>query len=180
MFFMDRPLVKNRKLFGVPYGKSLFNNKFIPAMRIVKNYLKNVHGVRMMGRKQKGLIYQFAHLMGLKVKGDHCEWLFHLYNDNEHHLVRRGDNSFYRTKEWKKLRREVFKEYGKWCMKCGSQYNICVDHIKPRSLFPELEMCFDNMQVLCDMCNLLKSNRHCEDYRGDRKSVPIPKIEALS
>jgi len=42
---------------------------------------------------------------------------------------------------------------------------IHVDHIKPRSKFPELELVFDNLQVLCDDCNIGKSNVDSTDFR---------------
>jgi len=52
-------------------------------------------------------------------------------------------------------------------MKCGSTENIEVDHIKPRSKFPELRWDFDNLQILCRKCNVLKWNYHSTDYRQD-------------
>ena len=51
-------------------------------------------------------------------------------------------------------------------MKCGkSHVEIHVDHIRPRSKFPKLELDFDNLQVLCKSCNKEKSNLHSTDYR---------------
>jgi 5-methylcytosine-specific restriction endonuclease McrA len=73
--------------------------------------------------------------------------------------------SFYMTPEWRKLRIKVLRKYGRTCMKCKETKKIHVDHIKPRSLFPELEMDFDNLQVLCKVCNEDKSNHHFTDYR---------------
>ena len=40
-----------------------------------------------------------------------------------------------------------------------------VDHIKPRSKFPDLELEFDNLQILCKACNLGKSNKDQTDFR---------------
>ena len=78
----------------------------------------------------------------------------------------KNGSSFYESKAWKKLRAKVLKKYGRKCMFCGkTQGVIQVDHIKPRSKYPELELVFDNMQVLCKDCNMEKSNKHSTDYR---------------
>jgi 5-methylcytosine-specific restriction endonuclease McrA len=51
-------------------------------------------------------------------------------------------------------------------MKCGeTKGEFHIDHIKPRSKFIELELCIDNLQVLCKSCNLEKSNKNEIDYR---------------
>lgn len=76
---------------------------------------------------------------------------------------------FYRSHEWRELRQDVFKSYGKSCMKCLATETdgavMHVDHIKPRSLFPSLALDFDNLQVLCAGCNVEKSNKDFTDYR---------------
>lgn len=41
-----------------------------------------------------------------------------------------------------------------------------VDHIKPRSKYPELELEFTNLQILCADCNLGKRNHDSIDWRG--------------
>jgi len=53
-------------------------------------------------------------------------------------------------------------------MLCNSEERIVVDHIKPRSKFPELELVFDNCQVLCNSCNMGKSNNDYTDFRPDQ------------
>ena len=40
-----------------------------------------------------------------------------------------------------------------------------VDHIKPRKTHPQLALEFDNLQVLCNICNKDKGNKHTTDYR---------------
>lgn len=53
-------------------------------------------------------------------------------------------------------------------MKCGKGKGVChVDHIKPRSRFKELELDPNNMQILCEACNMEKSNKNEIDYRPD-------------
>lgn len=82
--------------------------------------------------------------------------------------------SFYDSKEWHNLRRRVLKFYGHKCMCCGVTKTIMhVDHIKARSKYPELELDFNNMQVLCWSCNKAKSNFNEIDFR------PKDKVELL-
>lgn len=76
---------------------------------------------------------------------------------------------FYRTEEWLKLRKQVIDKYGKVCMKCGVDDKegivMHVDHIVPRSLDKTKELDFENLQVLCETCNIRKSNSESIDYR---------------
>lgn len=71
---------------------------------------------------------------------------------------------FYQTTRWQRLRYETLRRYRKCCL-CGSTDRLHVDHIKPRSLYPNLEHDPNNLQVLCAECNLAKSNRDTTDYR---------------
>jgi len=78
-------------------------------------------------------------------------------------------NSFYLTDEWRKLKKSVLRMYGLTCMKCGVKNTIMhVDHIKPRSKYPDLSMDIRNLQVLCKSCNIDKGNKHDTDYRTKR------------
>lgn len=85
--------------------------------------------------------------------------------------VTKSDSScFYRSREWLELRVRVLEKYECKCMMCGrSPKNdgivIHVDHIKPRSKFPELSLTFDNLQLLCAACNKGKSNKYSTDWR---------------
>lgn len=75
-------------------------------------------------------------------------------------------NDFYNTREWRELRYKALVMHGKVCMACGAKEGIFhVDHIKPRSKHPELELILDNLQVLCESCNLGKSNKDETDWR---------------
>lgn len=71
---------------------------------------------------------------------------------------------FIRSKEWKNLRPIVFDYYGRRCMKCGCEEKLQIDHIKPRSDYPELALDFTNLQVLCWSCNKAKG-KDIIDYR---------------
>ena len=66
------------------------------------------------------------------------------------------EGSFYESEEWKSLRKKVFQVYPPYCGRCGTKKHLEVDHIKPRSKYPELALDFDNLQILCSTCNLKK------------------------
>ncbi len=80
-----------------------------------------------------------------------------------------GFGEFYESREWLQLRYAVLKQYGARCMVCGATrgdgVHMHVDHIKPRSKYPELELEQSNLQVLCRPCNLGKSNIDDTDWR---------------
>ncbi len=69
---------------------------------------------------------------------------------------------FYSTFAWRQLRWKVIKESNGRCAMCNASKEsgvvLHVDHIKPRSKFPALELDRDNLQVLCEDCNIGKSN----------------------
>jgi len=64
------------------------------------------------------------------------------------------DPGFYRSAAWRKLRFSVLVECGARCSACGvpacEGVVLHVDHIKPRSKFPELALDPANLQVLCE------------------------------
>lgn len=78
------------------------------------------------------------------------------------------DDSFYDSQAWQQLRYRAIKTYGRVCMACRrSDGQMHVDHIKPKSRFPDLALSFDNLQILCRDCNLGKGNSDCIDWRSD-------------
>lgn len=83
-------------------------------------------------------------------------------------IKREEQIAFYSSVAWRRLRYEVLKKYERKCMVCGvtSQDKVLhVDHIKPISKYPELKLNISNLQVLCEDCNLGKSNRDNIDWR---------------
>lgn len=60
------------------------------------------------------------------------------------------------------VKRKVFDRDGRACAVCGSFEKLCIDHILPvsRGGFTIL----DNLQVLCEKCNLQKSNMTMEEF----------------
>lgn len=121
----------------------------------------------MDGISIKDAIRLFAEDNGMEIHGKLTTWLLDLYTSNSNDfIIRKQDDRFYSSKEWRNLRKRVIEFYGNNCLKCGSYCEeVHVDHIKPRSKFKELELCFDNLQPLCWLCNLTKSNKDITDYR---------------
>jgi 5-methylcytosine-specific restriction endonuclease McrA len=78
-------------------------------------------------------------------------------------------NAFYDSREWQELRYRVLRKYGATCQCCGATrrdgVRIHVDHIKPRSRFPSLELDENNLQVLCEPCNMGKGAQDLTDWR---------------
>jgi 5-methylcytosine-specific restriction endonuclease McrA len=60
---------------------------------------------------------------------------------------------FLQSDEWFALRYKVLARYGATCQCCGESRKdgavIQVDHIKPRSIYPELAIDEWNLQILC-------------------------------
>jgi hypothetical protein len=76
---------------------------------------------------------------------------------------------FYESSSWLDVRYRALKRENGYCQCCGSRGTpdnpIQVDHIKPRSRFPHLQLALSNLQVLCRHCNLGKSNSDWTDWR---------------
>lgn len=142
------------------------------AKRKFKAVMKSL-GYKMYGDgiKEWVFIYEFMQLCGINLlsptKNQCIRWLLDEYIKQEIPYLLKNEKStpFYGLSPWRQLRIKVFNHYGYVCMRCKSTEFLVVDHIKPRSLHPELELEFDNMQVLCNSCNLKKSNKHSKDYR---------------
>lgn len=79
-------------------------------------------------------------------------------------------DNFCSRPEWRKLRFEALRESNGACCLCGRSNRehgvvLHVDHIKPKSLYPELALTLSNLQVLCEDCNMGKGNRDETDWR---------------
>lgn len=76
---------------------------------------------------------------------------------------------FFASREWQELRYKALKLHGARCQCCGAcrvdGKRMHVDHIKPRSRFPELELEISNLQILCEDCNLGKGAWDQTDWR---------------
>lgn len=92
----------------------------------------------------------------------------HLY-ESDRQKERTPWNGVLSTFDWWELSQAAIKIYGAICMKCRADSfgpgSICVDHIQPRSMKPELARDIENLQILCERCNTRKGNREIVDYR---------------
>lgn len=80
-------------------------------------------------------------------------------------------DGFYSSWAWKEVRYKAIKLHGRKCQCCGwmpsdGNGRLVVDHIKPRRKHPKLELDLNNLQVLCNDCNMGKSNKHNDDFRA--------------
>jgi 5-methylcytosine-specific restriction endonuclease McrA len=89
---------------------------------------------------------------------------------------------FYKTERWLKLRYEALWRSDGHCECCGHpgtpEKPLQVDHIKPRSRYPELEFVLSNLQVLCKQCNLGKGADDETDWRLVTQITPV-RFQAL-
>lgn len=123
-------LPKNKKY------KAIRNNYFLHGSRYVK-----ARRVKLFGsRKQK--ILQTLKIFVRKIDEDEAS----------------GGKKIYSTATWRRIRERVLKKQ-KECVFCGSKESLQADHIKPRSLYPELALCEKNVQTLCQICNIKKGNK---------------------
>jgi hypothetical protein len=78
-------------------------------------------------------------------------------------------HSFYDSDDWKRVRYQALVKHGAACQCCGATradgVKLHVDHIKPRSKYPELELSLDNLQILCEPCNMGKRAWDETDWR---------------
>ncbi len=79
---------------------------------------------------------------------------------------------FYKTKEWRKARYNALIHYGNRCQLCGKApgngVELHVDHILPRSQYPERCLDETNLQVLCNDCHIAKGIKYLDDCRGKK------------
>jgi len=78
-------------------------------------------------------------------------------------------HDFYKSDEWREVRYKALVMHGAQCQCCGATradgVKLHVDHIKPKSKFPELALDIKNLQILCEDCNLGKMARDQTDWR---------------
>lgn len=146
--------------------KVVLSYEHIGSWAIANNYHPNrtyCHDeLRDIGRQ---FLDQFCLQYNLSVEGRTLR-IASLNSNVEFKAPRKPSDSFYASSEWAAVRREVMNLYSPQCMKCGAIDKIQVDHIKPRSLWPHLELSIDNCQLLCEQCNSRKSNKETSDYRS--------------
>jgi hypothetical protein len=81
---------------------------------------------------------------------------------------RRERDDFFHSREWKELRYIAIKRDGRRCLACGrgpvDGIVIHVDHIVPISKDWSKRLDIRNLQVLCEDCNIGKSNKDSTNW----------------
>jgi len=84
-------------------------------------------------------------------------------------VCKKTKKDFYSSRSWKILRYQAFEKYGNRCQCCGArpsdEITLHVDHVKPKSTHPELALDLNNMQILCEDCNIGKINQFQTDWK---------------
>lgn len=77
---------------------------------------------------------------------------------------------FYRSAEWKRMRVSIIERDGAVCRLCSARGDrgaiINVDHIKSLKYHWHLRLDPENLQVLCEDCNIGKGNRSLTIHRS--------------
>lgn len=81
--------------------------------------------------------------------------------------------AFYASEDWRRLRYQAPKRSSGTCECCGARPSygrpLHVDHIRPRSRFPDLALDLSNLQVLCADCNIGKGAWDATDWRHEAR-----------
>lgn len=151
---------------NVPYRNNIIYTKVSTIRKQIDVFLQ-INNINTYGknRHQKARIFLEYINVAIPKKGDCLDILFNLYESSEFNILKAHNSRDINVVEWNNLRVKVFDKYGKVCLCCKSIDNICIDHIKPYSKYPELALDFENMQPLCRVCNSKKGNRSETDYR---------------
>lgn len=150
------------------YSLYLFNLYLLHGLRKVNAELKKLglYKYKYQGHLERVNLIRSIYNEPPLSKKQYRIWVVKSFDNGTHPIIKRMESeNFYLNKPWIILRKEVLNKYGEVCMKCGSTKRLEVDHIKPRSYYPELELDINNLQVLCKSCNCSKSNRKIFDLR---------------
>jgi hypothetical protein len=170
---------KSQKYFEKVLDKRIdeIANKILPERnREINKYLDSFYTKNFPNVKDKSILLQLTKKHFNKENLSNNDFKKWLYDKNPKGEIARIDASCFRveqfyspfllSKDWIELKTKVLNHYGRKCMKCGiKNTELHVDHIKPRSKFPELSLVFENLQVLCKCCNQIKSDKDFTDYR---------------
>ena len=123
---------------------SMKNNEYkCHIKRLILSLKNNSDKLGIEKRRSKDL--QIRTIIGSKVR-----------TDDELTIAHGPGEVFYKSRIWLDLRFNFLKNKDRKCCLCGSKEEIQVDHIKPRYIYPELALNYNNLQILCKPCNLGK------------------------
>jgi 5-methylcytosine-specific restriction endonuclease McrA len=94
-------------------------------------------------------------------------------SSNDDFYTKEKAKNFYQSQEWRILRVQIIEEQFGECQMCGRSYKkngvtIHVDHIVPLSIDWSRRLDKSNLQLLCEDCNMGKSNHYSTDWRNPR------------
>lgn len=149
--------------------KSLDNDYFNKYCTVIKNGVRHYQTKQQRNRKKKSTFSKLNVVVkDFSEDGD-------LLNDFENQkaaqilsIVHSGINnkkrkySIAERKRLKDRRAAVYERDENKCLKCGSSFDLTLDHILPKSRGGKND--FDNLQTLCGKCNREK-DREIIDYR---------------
>ena len=84
--------------------------------------------------------------------------------------------SFLETPEWINLSSKIRKR-DQQCLRCGSKYRLCADHIIPRSRRRDLSFAEFNLQTLCWNCNTVKKDKYIVSFLDNPSKKLLNEIE---
>lgn len=122
----------------------------------LENFKKALSETKKEKYSQDNAIKELERLVDFKVKQIQKKIYNDLKDENLRFIL---SDQFYNSIEWRKLREAALKKGPKKCCKCSSTAHLEVDHIKPRSKYPEIALEKSNLQILCRTCNRSKSNK---------------------
>jgi len=147
---MDIENVKSEYYFARRFAIGYLTIKSI----LVKEHIAPIKLARTIG------VYKFDGVNG--ARRSIVEWHYEAIKSCGIKKTNNIAGDFYSSSKWREVRYKALKMYGGKCKLCGvsgSHAVLHVDHIKPRSHYPNLALDLSNLQVLCEDCNLGKSNK---------------------
>jgi hypothetical protein len=74
-------------------------------------------------------------------------------------------------RRWRKLRRAIVDHY-KCCAICGWKKKLEGHHVKPRHLYPELTLIWENVVILCRDCHFHIAHwNNYKDYNPEIETI---------
>ncbi len=158
----------NDYLYRYLRDNNLLDPKLSKKMNSFKYFCKHIVGYKHGKKKQKALAQYIQDNNKLPYSIIDLKNSYN-YKPKNITVKAKTKGDFYKSKEWRALRVKALNNQGRKCCLCGRSPKdgivLHVDHIKPRSKYPELELKLRNLQILCEDCNLGKSNKYEEDWR---------------
>src|SRR5690606_30267844 len=77
--------------------------------------------------------------------------------------------NFFKSQHWRHIRLQALSKNDGSCEACGKRVadgaQLHVDHILPRSIYPEFALTLNNLQILCKECNFGKGNVNTTNFK---------------